>query len=249
MERAGLVKEDIVLYPSVSAEFLGVALMHHITPIKEKFKPHGRVKDAAACNANFGPFAIAGVDACTIHANPDKINDIGNNNNNIIHVRGIHPNQPPAQNLIVMPDSSGNDHNNNKGVKLDNGDSNNNDDDDNNNKQNNINQAHAVRFDALPSQKDNKTEDEGVHRSRRKNRGVTDKYANYTLQMAARCKKRSSKRPVIIRNGVFFFLDNGLSNAKPTPEKDRYEYALGVALVTYLIGARIKSSMNEEKQE
>jgi hypothetical protein len=46
------------------------------------------IKDAAAHNANFGPDAATGVDACVIHANPDKINDIGNNNDNIIHMLG-----------------------------------------------------------------------------------------------------------------------------------------------------------------
>ncbi len=59
----GLVKEDIVLYPSITTEFPGVALAHHITPIKEEYEPHGCIKDEAACNINFGPVAIAG--GCT----------------------------------------------------------------------------------------------------------------------------------------------------------------------------------------
>ncbi len=33
----GLVKEDVILHPSITAEFLGLALMCHITPIKDKF--------------------------------------------------------------------------------------------------------------------------------------------------------------------------------------------------------------------
>jgi hypothetical protein len=61
----GLVKEDVVLYPSITAEFPGVALTRHITPIKEEFKSHGR-KNAAARNTNFGLVAITGVDACTM---------------------------------------------------------------------------------------------------------------------------------------------------------------------------------------
>jgi hypothetical protein len=47
----GLVKEDIVFYPYISTEFLGVALMRHITPIKEEFETRGHVKNATACNA------------------------------------------------------------------------------------------------------------------------------------------------------------------------------------------------------
>jgi hypothetical protein len=53
----------VVLYPSITTEFLGVALTRHITPIEEDFEPHGRVEDAAARNANFGLVAAAGVDA------------------------------------------------------------------------------------------------------------------------------------------------------------------------------------------
>jgi hypothetical protein len=116
--------------------------MRHITPIEGEFEPHGRVEDAAARNTNFGPVAIAGVDARTIHANPGKINDNGNNDNkNIIHVRDIHPNQHPAQNLILMPDSSDNDHVNNQDVELDNDDSSNNDDNGNKDKDNCANPA------------------------------------------------------------------------------------------------------------
>jgi hypothetical protein len=129
LEGEGLVKEDIILYPSITAEFLGVALTPHLTPIKEEFEPHGCVEDAATCNANFGPVAIAEVDARVIHANPDKNNDIcDDNDNDLMHVRNIHPNQHTAQNLIVMLDWSDDDHNNNKNVKLDNDNSSNNDD-------------------------------------------------------------------------------------------------------------------------
>jgi hypothetical protein len=37
-----------------------------------------------------------------------------------------------------------------------------------------------------------------------------------------------------------FFLADNLSNAKPVPEEDREEYALGIALVHYSNGAGIK---------
>ncbi len=95
------VKESVVLYPSITAEFLGVALMWHITPFKEEFKPHAWVKDAAAHNTSFGPVALAGVDVCTINANPDKIDVIANDDGDIIHGRDIHPNQHPAQKISL----------------------------------------------------------------------------------------------------------------------------------------------------
>jgi hypothetical protein len=134
-----------------------------------------------------------------------------------------------------MPNLSDNDHDDNKDVKSDNDDSSNyNNDDDN--KDVNANQACTVRFDDKLLQEDDETEDQGVWRSRRKSRGVTDKYANYTLLMAACRKECSGKHCVIIRDSVCFFLNNGLSIATPLPEKDRYKYALRVALVTYSIG-------------
>jgi hypothetical protein len=189
------------------------------------------------------------VDACTIHANPDKIDDIGNeNNDNIIYVGDIDPNQLPAQNLIVMPDLTDDNHNNNEDVQLDNDDLSNDDDNDDYDKDDNANQDHAVHFNDKPSQEDGKAEDQGVRRSRCKNRGVTDKYADYTLLIAVCCKECNSKRYLIIHNGVcFLFLDNSLSNTKPIPEKDRYKYALGVDLVTYLIGVGIKKFQEQRE--
>jgi hypothetical protein len=87
----GVVDEDIILYPSITAEFPGVARMCHITPIKEEFEPHGHAEDATARSANFGPVIIAGVNAHAIPANPDEIDDIGDNDNDITHIGDIHP--------------------------------------------------------------------------------------------------------------------------------------------------------------
>ncbi len=58
--------------------------------------------------------------------------------------------------------------------------------------------------------------------------------------MAAHHKEHGNKCHAIICNGVCFFLVDVLNDTKPIPEKDRYKYALGVALVTYLIGVGIK---------
>ncbi len=126
------------------------------------------------------------MDACAIHANPDKINDIDNDDYDIIHVGDIHPNHHQAQNLIIIPDLSDDNHVYNKGekfendedVELDNDDLSDNDHNDNDDKDNNTNQACVVCYNEEPSQEDNETEDQGVRRSRCKYREVTDKYAN-----------------------------------------------------------------------
>jgi hypothetical protein len=139
-----------------------------------------------------------------------------------------------------MPKLSDNNHNNNNDVKLDYDDSSNNDANDDDNKDKNANQACAICLDNKPSQENNEAEDQGVHQSRHKNRGVTDKYTNYTLLMATHCKEQGSESHAIICNSICFFLDINLSNGKPILEEDRYEYALGAALVNYSIGAGVK---------
>jgi hypothetical protein len=58
--------------------------------------------------------------------------------------------------------------------------------------------------------------------------------------MRGRRKARGGQRRATIRDGVCFFSAEDLSDAKPVPEADRDEYALGVALVTYGIGPGIK---------
>ncbi len=52
-----------------------------------------------------------------------------------------------------------------------------------------------------------------------------------------------------IRGGLMYFLAEDLSNAKPIPEDDRLEWALGVALVHYSMKAGIKKFRTGAKQE
>ncbi len=80
----------------------------------------------------------------------------------------------------------------------------------------------------------------GLRRSRRANRGRTTRYANYTLLLHARRIARGGPRRAIIRDGVMMFLAANLSDAKPVPLEDRLEYALGVILQQYSIGAGLK---------
>jgi hypothetical protein len=58
--------------------------------------------------------------------------------------------------------------------------------------------------------------------------------------MAARQARRGGQRQALIRDGCVFFSSDDLSDAKPIPEEDREEFALGVALVHYSMNAGIK---------
>ncbi len=80
----------------------------------------------------------------------------------------------------------------------------------------------------------------GVCRSKRKNKEVTNRFNNYGLMMNAQRRARGGQRRATICNGLMFFLADNLSDAKPIPEEDREEYALGIALVHYSMGAGIK---------
>jgi hypothetical protein len=85
----GTIKEDVVLYPSLIAEFLGVTLGrdHPIPTIEEEIIPQGRAKVDAARNANMEQFAIAGVDAPTIiHSDINEIDETDDEDNGIISV-------------------------------------------------------------------------------------------------------------------------------------------------------------------
>ncbi len=102
-----IVKEDVVLYPSLIAKFPGVTLGrdHPIPTIKEDIIPQGRAKANAACNANMEQFAVAGVDAPTIiHADINEIDKTDDDNDGIISVANIpaQANQDP----LIVPDTS-----------------------------------------------------------------------------------------------------------------------------------------------
>ncbi len=55
-----IVKEDVILYPSLAAEFPGVTLDCDVVvpSIEDDIFPHGLAKDAAAQNANATPFVV-----------------------------------------------------------------------------------------------------------------------------------------------------------------------------------------------
>jgi hypothetical protein len=91
----GIVEEDVVLYPSLVAEFLGVTLGRDppIPTIEEDIMPQGHNEAAAARNTNMEPFAAVEVDAPTIiHADINEIDKTDDDDNSIISVADI-----PAQ--------------------------------------------------------------------------------------------------------------------------------------------------------
>jgi hypothetical protein len=231
----GIVEEDVVLYPSLVAKFPGVTLGqdHPIPTIKEDIIPQGRIEADAAHNANMEQFAIAGVDAPTIiHADINEIDETDDDDNSIISVADIlaQANQDP----LIVPDTSDEDNDN------DNDDKEDNDDEDNDSPQeyNPENESEGEsEGDKAPGVEDKAP---GVRRSKRKNKGVTNRFDNYGLMMNARRRARGGQQRANIRDGLMFFLADDLSNAKPIPEEDREEYALAIALMHYSMGAGIK---------
>ncbi len=120
----GIVEEDVVLYPSLVAEFLGVTLGHDhpIPTIEEDIIPQGRAEADAARNANMEQFAVAGVDALMIiHVDINEINKTDDDNDGIISVADIpaQANQDP----LIVPDTSdeddGDDDDDNKDDNID----------------------------------------------------------------------------------------------------------------------------------
>ena len=175
---------------------------------------------------NHGPAAI--------HTNDNKIGKYDDKDNDIILVANIPHGNAPPQNLIAIPDS-------NKDVASTNGDSDsynvNSDNDDDNGPD--FQDAH--HHDEEQNDEEQGDEDApGVRCSRRNNCGQTTRYTNFGLMMATRRMAQGGQRRAIIRDGICYFLAEDLHGAKPIPEEDCKEYALGVALAQYSIGAGIK---------
>ena len=169
-----------------------------------------------------------------IHAEDGKIDSDSDedDNNGIIAINDAP--LPVAQDPLVLSDSSDNEPNDD-----DHSDNDSDDDDDDDDPS----FANAVaKQDDSGDDEDKEQEDQGVRRSRRKNKGTNCQYVDYTLMMHGRRKARGGRQRATIRDGVCFFSTEDLSDAKPVPEAeaDRDEYVLGVALVTYGIGPGIK---------
>jgi hypothetical protein len=60
---------------------------------------------------------------------------------------------------------------------------------------------------------------------------VTNRFDNYGLMMYPRRRVRGGQRCATIHDRLMLFSADDLSDAKPVPEEDREEHALGIALV------------------
>jgi hypothetical protein len=185
-------------------------------------------------NANHELFGIVGVEpVAVIHTEDGEIDSDSDSDEDddkgIIAISNVPP--PVAQDPLVLSDSSDDEQNDD-----DHSDDDSEDDDDDD-----PSFADAVaEQDDSGDDEDKEQGDQGVRRSRHKNKGINRLYDNYTLMMHGRRKARGGQRRATIRDGVCFFSAEDLSDAKPVPEEDRDEYALGVALITYGIGPGIK---------
>jgi hypothetical protein len=233
----GLVKEDVVLYPSLAAEIPGVVLERDlpIPTIKDEIKPQGCTKDATAGNANLESFYIAGVDALIIIcANNNKINKINDDNDGILSIATIPVNN--NHNPFILPNTSDPD-------TLDNKDQNKDEENKDDSIDEDSSQGDGQEVDK-PEEGSTDNQDQGLRRSKRNNKGMTAKYADHGLMMNARGAKGGQSLATIC-GSLMFFLAEDLSNVKPIPEDDRLEWVLGIALVHYSMKAGIKKFQDQ----
>jgi hypothetical protein len=150
------------------------------------------------------------------------------------------PSDEPPHAPLVVNDTD--DNNNTAGSGDDDNDDNKDidgdEDDDNSSDQDDEDNEPEAATDALEGSKSDSNH--GVQRSRCRGKGISKKYADYSLLMAARRARRGGQLRALIHNRCVFFASDNLSEAKPIPKKDREEFALGVALVHYSMNAGIK---------
>jgi hypothetical protein len=243
----GIIEVKVVIfYPSFAAEHPGVVLGQDqpLPSIKEELAPQGHAKDAVACNTNLHLLDIDGVGAVSpfVHASVDELDNYQSDGDNGIIAMADIPQQPPHAPLVVNNTDNDNDvgsdkdandteSDNKESVVNDNAES-------NNNKPSDM----AVATDSDGNKPD---KCQGVQRSRRRGKGVTKKYTNYRLLIAARQVRRRGPHRALICEGCLFFSADNLSDAKPIPEEDREEFAVGVALVHYSMNAKGQSRSDQ----
>ena len=182
--------EDVVLYPSLAAEYPGVVLGQDqpLPSIEEELVPQGRAEDAAACNANLQPFDVAGVVAAPIvHANADKLDDYESDDDDGIIAIGVIPQQPPHAPLEINDTDDDDDEAATEASDDDNDNDNNNDNDDNgddidedeDNDDSSDEEDNDEPAAATDAQERNESDgDQGVRRLQRRGKGTSEKYAD-----------------------------------------------------------------------
>jgi hypothetical protein len=128
-QQEGLVGKDLVPYPLLVAEFLGVTLDHDTPAIKDKIIPQGRAEDAAEQHVNLALLNIvAGVDGpAIINTQNDKIGYNGDDDNGIIAVANINQGGAPQLQPIIEINNTDNNDNTDNSANDGNNDTNNSD--------------------------------------------------------------------------------------------------------------------------
>ena len=142
---------------------------------KDRIKPQGCAEDAPAQNANIEPFDIAGVDTPTILcANDDEINKTDDNDEDIMSIATIPPANNP--NPLVLLDALDNN---------DNDDESSNDDEskDNNSLQGGNPGMQGETEADKPEDDPTEGQDQGVQQLKRRKKGTTGRYKDYSLMM------------------------------------------------------------------
>ncbi len=135
----------------------------------------GHTKDAAACNAHLEPFYVAGLDAPTIiRTNNDEIDVSNDKDDGILLIATV-----PANNNhdpLILPNTSDSDTSDHKDQCKD--------------KENNKDSSSDEDLDFREADESEEgltdDQDQGVCRSKRNNKGMTMKYADYGLMMNTR---------------------------------------------------------------
>jgi hypothetical protein len=153
-----------------------------------------------ARNVNLQPFDVAGVAAAPIvHANTDKLDDYQIDNDDGIIAVGDIPQQPPHAPLVVVNNTDDDNDTAGSGDNEDNDDNNvdkDEDDDDLSDEDDDDEPAAATKGNESDS-------NQGVRRLRRRGKGTSKKYANYSLLMAARQSRRGGQSSEIDSKVIF----------------------------------------------
>ncbi len=195
----GLIEDNVVLYLSLTAEISGVVLEQDlpIPTFEDKIKPQGCAQDTAARNTNLKLLDVAGVDAPTIiYTNNNKIGIINDDDNGILSITTIPANN--NHNTLILHNTIDSYTPDNEIQYEDKG----------NNKDNLSNNDLDGQQANKPEEGLTDDQDQGVHRSKRNNKGTTAKYADYGLMMNVR-QAKGGQSGATIRNGLMFFLEDG----------------------------------------
>ncbi len=152
----------------------------------------------------------------------------------------IYHNDKDDDDMIDVMDIPRNDNFIGRHVKPDNMSEDNCPDNSNDASDNDDNATPVERYEDTIEEEDN-TSIPGVRQTRGKRKLKTTRNADYSLMMAAWKCARGGNGRAIIWEGLMFFSDDHLNDAKPIPVEDQLNWVLGVALAQYLITAGLQN--------